>query len=217
MRVDRDSVRPLGGFEQAVQRIERGDVDIVVGTQMVAKGLDFPRISTVGVIQADAGLHLPDYRAAERTFQLIAQVAGRAGRRGLNSAVIVQTFTPEHYAITAAAAHSYEDFYIEEIGFRRQFRYPPFSRLVRFVIRSTSEETCRTEGADLATELANHASRHGIDVTLLGPAPAFVARIRGEYQWQVLIRTRPTDLSRFLDGMPVRAGWLVDVDPSHMI
>ncbi|CAN5594608.1 primosomal protein N' [soil metagenome] len=217
LRIDRDSIKELGGFENAIQRVERGEADIVVGTQIVAKGLDFPRVTTVGVVQADSALHLPDYRSAERTFQLVAQVAGRAGRRTARGIVVVQSYTPDHYAITSAAAHSYEDFYADEIAFRRQFRYPPFSRMARFLYRAASEQACRSEAEALALALAEHAASRSVEADLLGPAPAFAARIRGDYQWQVVLRAPVDSFDRLLDELPVRPGWLVDVDPSQMI
>lgn len=217
MRVDRDSVKQLGGYEKVLSRVERGEADIVVGTQLVAKGLDFPRVSTVGVIQADSMLHMPDYRSAERTYQLIAQVAGRAGRRATRGDVFVQTYTPDHYAVVAAARHSYEDFFGPEIEFREQFRYPPFSRLARFVIRAPTEGQCQEESQVMALELARHARRLGVEADLIGPAPAFVAKIRGVFQWQIVLRAPPANFDAMLDEMPARPGWIVDIDPMSML
>jgi primosomal protein N' (replication factor Y) len=217
MRIDRDSVKKLGGYEQVLQRVERGEADIVVGTQLVAKGLDFPRVSTVGVIQADSMLHMPDYRSAERTYQLIAQVAGRAGRRASRGDVFVQTYTPDHYAVIAAARHSYEDFFSHEIEFREQFRYPPFTRLCRFVYRAAKEEQCQEESQIMAIELARHARSLGVVADLIGPAPAFVAKIKGVYQWQIVLRASPANFDALLDDLPARPGWIVDVDPMSML
>ncbi|MGD9713195.1 MAG: primosomal protein N', partial [Thermomicrobiales bacterium] len=217
MRIDRDSIRALGGFESVLRRIEHGEADIIVGTQIVAKGLDFPRVTTVGVVQADSQLHFPDFRSAERTFQLISQVAGRAGRRVARGDVVVQTYTPDHYAITAAANHSYEDFYLQEISFRQRFRYPPFSRMARYVFRSPSEQACREEGTAMANELAAHARTRDARVDLLGPAPAFVSRIRGEFQWQIVLRSSIEDFERLLDDLPARPGWIVDIDPNSVV
>lgn len=217
LRVDRDSIAGHGGFEAVLRMVERGEADIVVGTQVVAKGLDFPRVTTVGVVQADSQLHFPDYRSAERTFQLIAQVAGRAGRRAEQGRVVVQTYSPDHYAIQAAAHHSYEDFYLKEIAFRQRFRYPPFSRMARYVYRDASEERCREESAAMARALEEHADARGVLVDILGPAPAFVARIRNEYQWQLVIRASDDGFDRLLDDLPARPGWVIDVDPNSMI
>ena len=217
MRIDRDSVKQLGGYEKVLKRIERGEADIVVGTQLVAKGLDFPRVSTVGVIQADSMLHMPDYRSAERTYQLISQVAGRAGRRASRGDVFVQTYTPNHYAVVAAAQHNYEDFFSQEIEFREQFRYPPFSRLGRFVFRAATDDQCRQETQLMALELARHALRHAVNADLIGPAPAFVAKIRGVFQWQIVLRASLEDFDVLLDDMPARPGWIVDIDPMSML
>jgi primosomal protein N' (replication factor Y) len=217
LRVDRDSIKSHGGYEQILRVVERGDADIVVGTQLVAKGLDFPGVTSVGVIQADSQLYFPDYRSAERTFQLIAQVAGRAGRRASQGRVVVQTYTPDHYAITAAASHSYEDFYAHEIAFRQRFRYPPFSRLARFLLRDRSESRCRDESVEMANELARHADQHGVKIDLLGPAPAFAAKIRGQYQWQIVLRASEEGFDALLDDLPARPGWIVDIDPSTML
>jgi primosomal protein N' (replication factor Y) len=171
----------------------------------------------VGVIQADSQLYLPDYRSAERTFQLIAQVAGRAGRRAAQGQVFVQTYTPGHYAIMAAAAHSFEDFYAEEIVFRQRFHYPPFSRLARYLYRNAFEARCRDESIAMATELGAHADRLAVRIDLLGPAPAFAAKIRGLYQWQIVLRASIEGFDQLLDGLPARPGWVVDVDPASML
>jgi primosomal protein N' (replication factor Y) (superfamily II helicase) len=217
LRLDRDSIRKLGGYEKALKQIEQGEVDIVVGTQLVAKGLDFPHITTVGVIQADSLLHLPDFRSAERTYQLIAQVAGRAGRRAAHGDVFVQTYTPDHYAVAAAARHDYGYFYEQEIAFRQRYRYPPFSRLGRFVFRASSEQACRNEAETLAVALAQHAHTRGVSADLIGPAPAFAARIRGAYQWQIVLRAPAGDFDKLLDDLPARPGWIVDIDPMSML
>ena len=215
LRWDQDTVRRLGGPEQLLRQVERGETDIIVGTQMVAKGFDLPRVSTIGVINADTGLHLPDFRSGERTFSLLTQVAGRAGRRGPGARVIVQSYTPEHYAIQAASKHDYGQFFAEEIDFRRSHRYPPFVRLARYLYRDRSDEQCAKAADQLARKLAQHARARGVMMDLLGPAPAFVSRVRGDYQWQVVMRT--PDLDRLLDGLPIDPGWVVDIDPQSML
>ncbi|MDQ7029300.1 MAG: helicase-related protein [Ardenticatenia bacterium] len=130
LRWDRDTVTRPDDHERLLHAFAAGEADILVGTQMIAKGLDLPLVTVVGVISADTTLHLPDFRAAERTFQLLTQVAGRAGRSALGGRVIVQTYTPQHYAILAAAAHDYERFFQAEMAFRREHAYPPVARLV---------------------------------------------------------------------------------------
>lgn len=215
MRWDQDAVRRSGGYAQMLQRVEDGHVDIIVGTQMVSKGFDLPGVTTIGVVQADSMLYLPDFRSPERTFQLLTQVAGRAGRRGPGSVVVFQTYTPDHYAVIAASKHDYDQFYSDEIRFREQFRFPPFYRLARFMIRSDKEATAAVEAEMMARELARFARANDIEMEMLGPTPAFVAKIRNQYQWQIVMRTKEMD--RMLDGMPSRPGWVVDIDPESML
>jgi primosomal protein N' (replication factor Y) len=215
MRWDQDAVRRAGGSDRLLRQVERGETDFVVGTQMVSKGFDLPRITAIGVVNADTGLHLPDFRSGERTFSLLTQVAGRAGRRGPGSRVVVQSYTPDHYAIQAASHHDYETFFAEEIDFRRQHRYPPFVRLARFLYRHRSDAACAAAADQMARKLARHASQRGVAMDLLGPAPAFASRVRGDYQWQVILRT--PDLEALLDGLPADPGWVVDVDPQSLL
>jgi primosomal protein N' (replication factor Y) len=215
LRWDQDAVRRAGGADSLLRQVERGDTDVIVGTQMVAKGFDLPRVTAIGVVNADTGLHLPDFRSGERTFSLLTQVAGRAGRRGPGSRVIVQSYTPEHYAIQAASRHDYHGFFAEEIDFRRAHRYPPFVRLVRFLYRHKQDAACAQAADQLARKLAQHARARGVAMDLLGPAPAFASRVRGEYQWQVIMRT--TELESLLDGLPAPPGWNVDVDPQSLL
>ena len=215
LRWDQDAVRRAGGSQGLLRQVERGETDVVVGTQMVSKGFDLPRVTAIGVVNADTGLHLPDFRSGERTFSLLTQVAGRAGRRGPGSRVIVQSYTPEHYAIQAAARHDYDVFFSEEIDFRRQHRYPPFVRLARFLYRNRSDAACAKSADQMARKLASHARERGVPMDLLGPAPAFASRVRGEYQWQVILRA--PDLELLLDGLPVEPGWIVDIDPQSLL
>lgn len=217
MRVDRDSIRRLGGYDATIRRIQRGEVDIVVGTQIVAKGLDFPRVTAVGVVQADSALYLPDFRSAERTFQLLTQVAGRAGRRSTPGRVVVQTYTPRHYAIQAAARHDYLAFYEREIEFRAQQRYPPYSRLIRLSIRDKSDEKCRDEGEELAVEIDSVIRGNGFDAEVFGPAPAFVAKIRDLYQWQIIVRGGVPGFNQLVGAIPLRSPWSIDVDPQSLL
>jgi len=215
LRWDQDSVRRQGGYDSMLRRVERREVDVVVGTQMVAKGFDLPGVTTIGVISADTMVHLPDFRGPERTFQLLTQVAGRAGRRGPGSKVVIQTYTPRHYAIQAAARHDYDAFYAEEIGFREQHQFPPFTRLIRYVVRRDKERQAALEAENIAREVARHARWAGVTIDILGPTPAFAARVRGQYQWQLVVRTR--EMEQLLDGLPAPPGWVVDVDPQSMM
>lgn len=215
LRWDQDSVKRQGGFAAMLKRVEDRDVDIVVGTQMVAKGFDLPKVTAIGVIQADTILHLPDFRSGERTFQLLTQVAGRAGRRTGGARVVVQTYTPDHYAIVAAARHDYDAFYIEEIDFREKHMFPPFVRLARYLYRHDNERAAALEAELMAREIARHARRLEVRLDLLGPTPAFTARVAGKYQWQVVLRSPALDV--ILDDLPVRPGWVVDIDPQSML
>ncbi|HEU5422354.1 MAG TPA: primosomal protein N' [Nitrolancea sp.] len=216
LRWDQDALRRGVNHADLVRRVLRHEADIVVGTQMVAKGLDFPLVSTIGVINADTLLHLPDFRAAERTFQLLTQVAGRAGRRAGGGQVVVQSYTTDHYAIQTASRHDYAAFYREELAFRRRHGYPPFRRLVRLLYRHRDELTCQSAAEEVAAELAYTAYRLRLtDIDLLGPTPAFTARVRGAYQWQILLRGR--DGPALAAAVPLSPGWQIDVDPMSLL
>jgi primosomal protein N' (replication factor Y) len=212
LRWDSDVTRRKHSHQEILDRFRNHEADILIGTQMVAKGLDLPRVTLVGVVIADMGLNLPDFRAGERTFQLLCQVAGRAGRSALGGQVIVQTYSPDHYAIDAAAGHDYARFYEQEISYRRQLHDPPFSQLARLTRHDADDERCRRE-ADRMSRLLNEemdaAGTSGIDV--IGPGPAFIHRLRGQYRWQLVLRG--SGLSEFLSRIPVPQGWTVDVDP----
>jgi primosomal protein N' (replication factor Y) len=216
-RWDQDSVGKRGAQEALLRQIEQHDVDIIVGTQMIAKGLDLPLVTTVGVIQADSLLQLPDFRSAERAFQLITQVAGRAGRRQRGSEVIVQTYSPAHYAIQAAAHHDVDAFLREELEFRRRQRYPPFARLIRYSVRRNSDDECAAASDELARHIARHARNARVQVELLGPIPAFAYRIGGLYQWQLVVRASADGIEQLLDGLPAPPGWAVDIDPISVL
>mgnify|MGYP000875660745 CR=1 FL=1 len=188
LRMDSDTTSRRGAHERLIGSFRDGRADILIGTQMIAKGLDLPKVTLVGVINADTTLHMPDFRAAERTFQLLTQVAGRAGRGSLAGEVQIQTYTPDHYSITAAAAHDYEGFYRSEAPVRRVLAYPPFSHLARLLLTHSDEETL-TKGALLAKEvLEKIAAGVNIPVDILGPAPAPMSRIKGQYRWQLVLK-----------------------------
>lgn len=217
MRWDQDALRGGVHHEDLLARADSEDVDIIVGTQMVAKGLDLPRVTAVGVINADTYLHLPDFRSAERTFQMLSQVAGRAGRRAAGGEVVIQTFTPNHYSIVNAASHDYSTFYDAEIAFRRQHGYPPFKRLVRLLYRHADEGQAEQAALDLSNRIERYLVEYdnfsGID--LIGPAPAFSARVRGKYGWQIVLRGEQSPV--FLGELDIPWGWIVDVDPVNML
>jgi primosomal protein N' (replication factor Y) len=160
MRLDRDVAARRGYTETVLRALKHGDVDIVIGTQMVAKGHDFPGVQLVGVVAADLGLHLPDFRAAERTFQLLTQVAGRAGRAQRPGRVVVQTFVPDHYAIAPVASHDFEGFYREEIQHRESLGYPPFGLLTRIVVHAEDEAEAREAAERLALAAREALAAH---------------------------------------------------------
>jgi len=214
LRWDRDVIGGKHGHEHTLDRFARGDADILVGTQMVAKGLDIPRVTVVGVISADTALNLPDFRAAERTFQMLTQVAGRAGRHSLPGRVVIQTYAPEHFSIGAASGHDYAAFYKDEIVFRREAGYPPFAQLLRLVYNNEDEAACRAAGEALAARLraALTLAPH-IHGEVVGPAPCFIGKVEGRYLWQVLVRA--DDVHPLLPLVP--PGWTRDVDPVSLL
>lgn len=187
-RIDRDTASRRGRFEKTLQDFGSGNLDLLVGTQMLAKGHDFPNVTLVGVVSVDAGLALPDFRAAERTFQLITQVAGRAGRGDRPGQVLVQTYHPTHYALQHACAQNYEDFFEEEIRHRQNHAYPPFVALGSLLVHGTEHGRVRSDAIELRKDLdlanENRACR------VLGPAPAPLARLKGEHRMQLLVKSR---------------------------
>ena len=184
-RLDRDTVGGKRDYETILAGFRERHYDILVGTQMIAKGHDIPNVTLVGIVNADLGLGLPDFRAAERTFQLLTQAAGRAGRGETPGIVLIQTINPDHYAIQCAAEQDYEKFYRKEIEFRRLMYYPPFGALANIIIRSTNEEDALKRSAALG-RLLNPAPE---GVRVMGPAPAPVLRVKSEYRYQVLLKT----------------------------
>jgi primosomal protein N' (replication factor Y) len=222
LRLDRDAAARRGGGERVLRALREGTVDVVVGTQMVAKGHDFPGVRLVGVVLADLGLHLPDFRAAERTFQLLTQVAGRAGRGRAPGRVIVQTFSPRHYAVSNVRRHDYEAFSAEELAQRRALGYPPFGRLVHVGVAGPDEDAARAAIERLALR-ARAAAAPGVEI--LGPAPAPLARLRDQWRFQLLAKGADADAVRVVAralslaigelSAPLRA--TLDPNPIHML
>jgi primosomal protein N' (replication factor Y) (superfamily II helicase) len=212
LRWDRDVTQGRNAHDRILDQFLNAEAQILVGTQMLAKGLDIPGVTLVGVLNADIGLNLPDFRAAERTFQLLTQVAGRAGRAGEGGRAIIQTYLPGHYAINAAAEHDYEIFYRAEIEQRRKLRYPPFRRLARLTYAHTGEQAALREADRVASQLRAEIRRQGLpSVEIVGPAPSFFPKRRGRYRWDILVKgERPHQLVRTLN---LGNGWTVDVDP----
>jgi primosomal protein N' (replication factor Y) len=216
LRWDRDVTHGKMAHEAILDRFVRHEADILVGTQMIAKGLNLPLVTLVGVVAADTALHLPDFRAAERTFQLLAQVAGRAGRRELPGRVIVQTYSPDHYAIQAASLHDYNYFYQRELEFRRGHDYPPFGQLARLMYASTSEQRAQFEAERLGRVLRRQVELLGLPITdVLGPAPSFWRKLRGRYRWQIVLRG--ASVYELLHSVSIPPHWVVDVDPVSVL
>jgi primosomal protein N' (replication factor Y) len=218
-RMDSDSMVRRDAYEEVLGRFGRREVDVLVGTQMVAKGLHFPGVTLVGIVSADTALLLPDFRAAERTFALVAQVAGRAGRGEEDGRVVVQTTLPDHPAIRHAAHHDYEAFAAEELADRQAHGYPPYTRLVRVVVRGPREADVEARADETAQRLAALPG-----LTLLGPAVPTVARVEGRTRRHLLVKGRaPADVARavaLLRAAPrprARVEEIVDVDPVGLL
>jgi primosomal protein N' (replication factor Y) len=221
-RLDRDSVGGKRHYETVLSGFRDGEYDILVGTQMIAKGHDIPNVTLVGIINADIGLGLPDFRAAERTFQLLTQAAGRAGRGDTPGIVLIQTINPDHYAIRGAASQDYEAFYQKELEFRRSMSYPPFGMLASIMVRSSREE----EALERSQELARLVQPPGPGVRVLGPAAASVAKVKQEFRYQMLIkanaRKRLIEILRELRAYAQKEKWnptslVIDVDPVTLL
>jgi primosomal protein N' (replication factor Y) len=229
-RMDRDTTRGKGGHKSVLNRFISSDGGILIGTQMIAKGHDFPGVTLVGVVSADSSLNFPDFRAGERTFQLLTQVAGRAGRGDVAGEVIIQTFNPRHYSIEASQNQDFARFYREEVKFRRELNYPPFSRLINFRMEGTS----RKKTADFAERIGSLAQAllrkeggclDGID--LLGPAPAPWEKMKGKYRFQMVAKgSSLKQLRGFASQLISRAAdmartggvsFSVDVDPVSLL
>ncbi len=224
LRMDTDTMRGHGSHERALADFRSGKVKILLGTQMIAKGLDFPNVTLVGVINADTALHLPDFRAAERTFHLVTQVAGRTGRGPKGGRVLVQTFSPDHPAIRAAVRHDFAAFAAGELPIREQLRYPPYASMVRLVVRGPVEAVAAQFALHVAQRLRAAVDSLRLEARVLGPAPAPLARLRGKFRFQIQ--------AHGLDGETLRAAvrqctagvqppegvqWIADVDPLEML
>jgi primosomal protein N' (replication factor Y) len=225
LRLDKDTAAAKGAYAKILGQFARGEAQILIGTQMIAKGHDFPEVTLVGVINADVGLHRPDFRAAERTFQLLTQVSGRAGRADKLGVVYVQTYNPEHYALQAAAQHDYARFYAVEIAARREHQYPPFTKLAS-VVFSHPEEKVALEAARQGAVLLQDSGlehSHGA-VQFVGPGASPLHKLRGRYRYQILLKAPDYDtltclLRELLNRLerPEDLRVTVDVDPADMM
>ncbi|MGA2253473.1 MAG: primosomal protein N' [Thermoguttaceae bacterium] len=224
LRMDTDTMRARGAHEKALTEFREGKARILLGTQMIAKGLDFPNVTLVGVIQADTALHLPDFRAAERTFHLVTQVAGRTGRGDKGGRVLVQTYSPDHPAIRAAVQHDYAAFAAQELPLRKLLHYPPFAAMIRLVIRGESEAVTKEFALWLGRSVFTALEARQAQARVLGPAPAPTPRIRGKYRFQIQIQGPDGDKLRAAVrevenhvSAPADVEWIADVDPLNML
>ena len=220
-RLDRDAIRRKGALTTLLGRFMTGEIDVLVGTQMIAKGHDFPRVTLVGVVSADVGLGLADFRASERTFQLLTQVVGRAGRGERPGEAIVQTLYPDHYSVQLACRQDYAAFFDRELDFRRKMRYPPMVSMINIIVRSRTFSGAMDDAAGIAQRLRGDAERTGLRV--LGPAPAPLGKLRGEYRAQLLIkgshrkRMREALLAAIAARPELQRRVVVDVDPISVL
>ncbi|MCL6612361.1 MAG: primosomal protein N' [Peptococcaceae bacterium] len=228
LRMDSDTTARKGSHAKILRIFKEGGADILIGTQMVAKGLDIPLVTLVGVINADISLHMPDFRSAERTFQLVAQVAGRTGRGDLGGEVLVQTMSPDHYSIVRASRHDYAGFYEQEMRVRRALRYPPFTRLARVLVSGRDEAEVKGLAERWVSVMEGLAGASGGRevVEILGPAPAPLTRIRGRYRYHVIVKSKSGKMMRGLlrsamDRIEAKtksgAVAAVDIDPQNMM
>ncbi|MEW6056448.1 MAG: primosomal protein N', partial [Bdellovibrionota bacterium] len=212
-RLDADTADTAKKLENTLERFRSGEIRILVGTQMLAKGHDFPNVTFVGVVLADLNLHLPDFRAGERTFQLLTQVSGRAGRGDKPGKVILQTFLPDHYVIQTAAKQDYLEFYRQEIESRQQFGYPPFSRMAQIEFRDTREDRAKGE-AERIRSLLEHLNPQEKGFEYLGPAAASIARIANQFRWQILLKSeKSSSLNAVIKTLRKEGIRFIDVDP----
>lgn len=214
LRWDAETTRKKGAHERILTYFSNHQADVLIGTQMLAKGLDLPLVTLVGVILAEVGLNLPDYRATERSFQVLTQVAGRAGRSPLGGRVILQTYDPNNYAIQAAAHHDFHRFYEQEMAYRRELRYPPFAQLVRMEYQHYDARMAEEAAQTTAEHLKELILKRGQNIDLIGPAPCFFSRLFGKYRWQIVLRGQ--DPKALLRDRPF-ADWIIEVDPSSLL
>ncbi len=223
-RMDTDTMKKPGSHEATLSRFRRGEIQLLLGTQMIAKGLDFPNVTLVGVVNADSALHFPDFRASERTFALVTQVAGRSGRGPKGGRVLVQTYSPEHPAIVAATRHDYERFARYELNMREQAHFPPFGRMARIVVRSPNKELAEAFATMVVEQVNKEKLKRAMDFTVMGPAVAPVEKLRGNYRFHILfIAAQNVALQEVLGAASDNftnsddVQWVIDIDPQDML
>jgi primosomal protein N' (replication factor Y) len=231
-RMDSDTTAKRDSHVRMFAAFRKKEIDILLGTQMIAKGLDFPEVTLVGVISADTSLNFPDFRSSERTFQLLTQVAGRAGRGSIPGKVIIQTYNPGHYAIAAAKSHDYEGFYKQELEFRRELLYPPFTHFATLTVSGLKQEKVESSALVLKNIIIKLVASGkdvpvGRQIDILGPAPAPLSRIKRKYRWHLTLKAARvgriheilTSLREEIEGnqMLKRVNITIDVDPVGML
>ncbi|MGR3309409.1 MAG: replication restart helicase PriA [Candidatus Brocadiales bacterium] len=229
LRMDSDTMRGHAAYEKALSAFRRGDIDILLGTQMIAKGFDFPNVTLVGIVSADTMLNIPDFRASERTFQLLAQASGRTGRGPKGGRVIIQSFNPAQYSIVCATTHDYEKLARKELEYRRQLNYPPYSKLLMILFRGSKLEAVKERSFIVADRLKNFAKScietQGLaSLQVLGPAPASITKIKNKFRWHILVKAQSYEMfQKMLEDAKgelktskgVQA--IIDVDPGMML
>jgi primosomal protein N' (replication factor Y) (superfamily II helicase) len=224
LRMDADTTSRKNSHQEILDKYRRREANVLIGTQMISKGLDFPDVTLVGVITADTSLNLPDFRAGERTFQMIAQVAGRSGRASKKGRVIVQTYSPEHYSIEYARYHDYKGFYEQEIMLRRELAYPPFSTIANILISGTIEDEV-IKYANEISQLLDDRIKLQDGVEKLGPTAATISRIKNRFRWQIVIKSKSEEIVReILEGLSENCGEgqsnasiSMDLNPQNML
>ena len=225
-RLDRDTARKYADFESVFRKVRSGQIDILIGTQMITKGHDFPNVTLVGVISADISLNIPDFRSAERTFQLLTQVSGRAGRGDVPGRVVIQTSNPDHYVHEWTRMHNYEGFYEKELYLRRKLNYPPFTRLAGLEVECSDEKLGRRWMKKLEKLLGDLVSQKGA-IEMIGPAPAMIYLVNNRFRWKLILRAKTArcligtldseDLVNFLKSVPHKVKLIVDMDPVNLL
>jgi primosomal protein N' (replication factor Y) len=226
-RMDVDTMMRKGAYKHILEAFKNREIDILIGTQMIAKGLDFPNVTLVGVISADTAINLPDFRAGERTFDILTQVAGRSGRSQAGGEVIIQTYNPEHYSILAAQDHDYRSFYRQEIANREMFAYPPFTHFARILLRGLSESATMKSADELESIMRSFQEANFPELEIMGPAPAPIAKIKSYFRWQILLKSAdPMEINKLInmafDKLPSQiikgdVSVIIDMDPMTIL
>lgn len=216
-RMDRDTTKHKGSHAKIYQDFKNHKIDILIGTQMITKGWDLPAVDLVGILSADSGLHLPDFRACEKIFELLTQVAGRAGRGQTRGEVILQTYSPLHFVIQKAKEHNYLEFFEQEIKARKKLNYPPFSRLIKLVFQDPRLWYVEKEAKKLGQFLKTIITKNNLPIEVLGPAPMFINRLYNKFRWQIVLKilNKNMNLAPLLTKIPLK--WKIDIDPESLL